>query len=170
MTPLDQRLLVAEAVPGFGGMYWGPGSDPALNVYLQDMAGQEAAAAAITAVLGEAAIPPDGITFHQGRYGIARLASWAACLAGTPVGDAGPVRADVDETVNGVQVLVESPRAQELVEEQMQRLSIPAEAVRFRVGRHPGTGGYVLDDGSGVAGLGCRCQAYRRGDPAEMAV
>lgn len=126
---LDDLLLeVARQVPGFGGMFID--QDGRLAIFLLDPADVAVAEEAIAAVFGRERIPAGGVVAVQGQYSLLQLKEWYDRL-GSLFSIPGVALTDLDEGRNRLTVGVQGSEARPVVEQELQRLGIPSEAVRI---------------------------------------
>lgn len=126
----DRLLRIAREVPGFGGMFID--QDGRLAVYLLDTTELAIAESAIAAVFGPQVVPPAGTKALQGQYTILELIQWrrqAIEILTLP----GVSLVGLDEAANRVRVGVEDATRVGAVEQALQRLGIPREAVIIEV-------------------------------------
>ncbi len=116
---------LASRVPAFGGMFL---DGQNLKVYLTDNAQKAAAEHAIAAVFGRERIPAGGIQVIKGQYGFRQLSAWHNSM-GSLFDIQGVIFTDIDESANRLKVGVETGSALVAVQQEVNRLGIPAEAV-----------------------------------------
>jgi hypothetical protein len=121
---------VANEVPEFGGVF--RDDDGALAVYLTNPAQKDRAQMAIERALGAASIGSTGLRVLQGRYGFGELSLYRTMVQ-PALAMKGVVYTDLDEAHNRVTVGVERAADGRVVELDLQRYGVPAEALRVVV-------------------------------------
>lgn len=128
----EEKLLeVAQRVPEFGGLFFKDKAEDNyrryLCVYLLDPTRKAEAETVIKAVFGKHFIPLGGIQILQGQYSFLQLQEWHDKIA--QKGIRGITRTIVDEAKNRLVVWLGYGEAKDLVQQELDRLAIPQEAV-----------------------------------------
>lgn len=126
-TTDDLYLTIQRQAPGFGGLFQ---DGETLKVYLTDSAQRPLLQRVLETQLGAGNIPAGGVQILPARYNFAELKAWqnrATSLFDLP----GVVFTDVDDAINRLTVGVEYPVAATAVEQYLQELGIPREAVQI---------------------------------------
>jgi hypothetical protein len=126
----DLFAAVARRVPEFGGMFYGP-DEQTLQVYLTATSGEKVAAVqrAVVAVFGAGSIPSGGIKALKGQYGFLLLKEQYDRMLGPIFHISGVTLTDIDEAKNRLRIGIEKSDIEAQVVDQLNKLSIPREAV-----------------------------------------
>ncbi len=151
----DKLGSIGNDVPGFGGLYFEPGNEDILKVFLTDPEDADAAGKVSGAIAKEFpdAVPPGGIEIVQGKYSMSQLTSWYASLrraigAAGLVGN-GLVFTDLHEGRNLLEVAVDSEDSVASVESAIANSGVPAAAVLITVTEPMAEFG-SMNDGRGI--------------------
>jgi hypothetical protein len=128
----EEKLLeVAKRVPEFGGLFFKDNPEDNyrryLCVYLLNPERKAEAEAAIESIFGKGFIPLRGIQILQGQYSFLQLQEWHAKIVQKGIREI--TRAVVDEAKNRLVVWLGYGEAKDLVQQELDRLAIPREAV-----------------------------------------
>ncbi|MEM0208290.1 MAG: hypothetical protein QW360_01735, partial [Thermofilum sp.] len=130
----DLFAEVARRVPAFGGMFFDRDDNSVLYVYLLNPAQKAAVEAAITAVLGPSLpdlLPPREVRVLQGQYSFRQLKQWHDRMMAL-FALSGVLMTDIDDGNNRLVVGVESLEIRDTVEQELDKLGIPREAVLIK--------------------------------------
>jgi hypothetical protein len=128
----DEFARIAEELPGFGGMYYDEAGT--LNVVMAGDALRMSTAAVASAlqagatVLGVPAAELQAMSLQQGQYDFLTLRQIHSRL-GSVFSISGVVYTDVDEVANRVRIGIEEGVSEAQIEQELQRLGVPREAV-----------------------------------------
>lgn len=130
----DLFAEVARRVPAFGGMFFDKDDNSVLYVYLLNPAQKAVAETVITAVLGPrlpGLLPAREVRVLPGQYSFWQLKQWhdrIMALFALP----GVLMTDINDGNNRLVVGVESLEMRDIVEQELDRLGIPREAVLIK--------------------------------------
>jgi hypothetical protein len=130
----DLFAEVAQKVPAFGGMFFDEEDNSILYLYLLNPTQKAIAERAIAAVFGPrlpGLIPPREVRVLQGQYSFLQLKQWHDRIM-TLFILPGVLMTDIDDGNNRLVVGVESIEMRSLVEQELDKLSIPREAVLIK--------------------------------------
>jgi hypothetical protein len=128
----DQRISsrIARQIPGFGGAFFD--RTGTLNVYVTDGTPRPAAREVIVREVNRVPRRPFEIQFLTGRYDWEQLQRWRFAVLNLLTNTGAPW-SEVDETANGIKIGVLSAAAQLLVEQSLNGLGVPREAIAFEL-------------------------------------
>jgi hypothetical protein len=127
----DLFAEVAQQVPTFGGMFFDENDNNILYLYLLNPTQKAMVERAIAAVFGPrlpGLIPPQEVRVLQGQYSFLQLKQWhdrMMALFTLP----GVLMIDIDDNKNRLKVGVKSIDMRDIVEQELDKLGIPREAV-----------------------------------------
>lgn len=125
--PVPNALVLAQAVPGFGGYLLDADGMPA--VYLTDAAQRPAAAAALAGFMAANGFSVSDLRVLAGRYDYLQLDAWHRAAYPQVLTIPGAVFSDLDEAANVVRFGLENDAAVALAANTVAQLGIPADAV-----------------------------------------
>jgi len=130
----DLFAAVAEKVPEFAGMTYGP-DEQTFKVYSTEVGKKniERIRAAIVDVFGGEVVPKGGIQVIKVRYGFLQLKKWYDRMQSPIFGTPGVVLTDIDEAKNRLRIGVADKANSGAVAEQLRKLDIPKDAVSIEV-------------------------------------
>jgi len=118
---------IAQAVPGFGGMFYDERGD--LYVYLLDPTQQALAETATAFVFGPGRVPKERVHVLQGEYPFSELKKWHDRMVDV-LAIRGVVFTDIDESKNRLTVGVHDPGTIGVVRQELDRLGVPQAAAK----------------------------------------
>ena len=128
--PTDQSAL-ADAIPGFGGMFLDENGTP--TVYVMDVRDAARARAALSRFAEEQGVPEEMIQVVQARHSFDDLNSWYNRAWPDAMDVPGAVFSDLDEANNRILFGVEHAGAANAVRGVAARFGIPVSALEVRV-------------------------------------
>jgi len=138
LSPHHEAMAeLAKRVPGFGGLFL-DNEGTRLNIYLLDPSLKAVAVAAITEVLGATQLrdvdlaSPENERVHQGQYDYLALIEWNNRMMNV-LALPGVSYKGISDADNRLIIGLEDEKARSQVEETLEQLGIPREAVIIKV-------------------------------------
>lgn len=134
-TTFEIYAQIARDNPGFAGLYLDPDAET-LHLLVKKSASPTEILAVERAVrlhLGRSGWQLNKIEIDPANHDFAELKEWHDRVSSVVSSVPGYVFMDIDEVKNGLRIGVETPEAQELVEQRLAELGIPDELVEIEI-------------------------------------